>query len=114
MLLISSTILCWTTINGISGKWSGSVYGPDGKVDVNYNFKVDLNKLTGTVEVLGEEMKIDSGCVEGSDIRFSITNSEGLIIPHHGKYFGDSVIMNIDHSPMKYNTTLTRVVSPTK
>ena len=114
LLLISSTIVCWTTANGISGKWSGSVYGPDGKVDVNYNFKADSIKLTGTVEVHGEEMKIDSGCIDDSDIKFSITNSEGIVIPHDGRYFGDSISINLDYSGMKYNTDLTRVVSLTK
>ncbi|HTE00387.1 MAG TPA: hypothetical protein VK668_13935 [Mucilaginibacter sp.] len=110
--LVSCFLFCLAAIADLSGKWRGTVVTPDGKeVILTYNFKVDGNKLTGTGESNDHEIKIDSGQVNGTDIKFSVTNTEGILIPHHGKYFanGDSVSMNLDFQGAKFHATLKRV-----
>ncbi|MGN6639559.1 MAG: hypothetical protein ACTHJ8_11660 [Mucilaginibacter sp.] len=115
--LITAALLCFITVclaavaGGLPGKWLGTVQTPDGDVDLTYNFKLDGNKLSGTAESQGHEVTIDSGKVSGDNFTFRVTNSEGVVIPHEGKYFttGDSCSLNIDYQGTKFHTTLKRV-----
>jgi len=116
-ILITTALVCCFIISfaavlaDVNGKWVGSVAGPDGNsIDLTYNFKIDGDKLTGTAEAQGIELKLDSGKTNGADLKFSITNPEGVIIPHVGKYFvqGDSISMNVDVQGYKMHTTLKR------
>ncbi len=98
-------------IADVNGKWTGAITGPDGNnIDLNYVFKIDGEKLTGTAEAQGVELKIDSCKISGTDFKFSITNPQGIVIPHSGKYFanGDSISMNITYQDMKFHSTLKR------
>lgn len=111
-VLVSCFLFCLAAIAGLPGKWMGTITTPDGnEVTITYNFKVDGNKLTGTGESNDHELNLDSGQVNGNDIKFSVTNSEGVVIPHHGKYYadGDSVSMDLDFQGTKFHTTLKRV-----
>jgi len=61
----------------ISGKWKGSFQGgPDGAIEQNYAFKVDGEKLTGTMSdpMLGEA-KISDGKISGADLSFTVSAS---------------------------------------
>lgn len=114
--LVTAALLCFITvcmaaITGLPGKWLGTVQTPDGDVDLTYNFKLDGDKLSGTAESQGHEVTIDSGKVSGDNFTFSVTNSEGTVIPHEGKYFatGDSCSLNLDYQGTKFHTTLKRV-----
>jgi len=96
-----------------NGKWTGTFSGPDGNpIDVNYTLKVDGDKLTGEAAAQGITLKLDSGKISGNDFKFSITNPEGVTIPHIGKYFaqGDSISMNVDYQGFKMHSTLKRAV----
>jgi hypothetical protein len=102
-------MVCLAAIADLNGKWTGRLKGPDGsEVQVTYVFKIDGDKLTGTGESDGSEMSVDSGKVSGNDIKFSVTSPEGIVIPHHGKYFseGDSISMDINYQGAKLHTTL--------
>ena len=95
----------------VNGKWPGSIVGPDGNdISLTYTFKVDGDKLTGTAFAQDIEIKLDSGKVNGNDFTFKITNPEGVVIPHVGKYFanGDSISMNITYQEYKFHSTLKR------
>ena len=116
-MLITLTLLYCTVIGfaaiiaDIGGQWTGSIVGPDGSdIALNYTFKVDGDKLTGTAFAQGIEIKLDSGKMSGDDITFKITNPEGIVIPHVGKYFanGDSISMNITYQDYKFHSTLKR------
>lgn len=118
-ILITTALVCCFIISfaaviaDVNGKWAGSVTGPDGNsIDLTYKFKIDGDKLTGTAEAQGIELKLDSGKTNGTDLKFSITNPEGVNIPHVGKYFsqGDSISMNVDYQGYKMHTTLKRAV----
>lgn len=115
-LFITTALLCCfivclaTVITDLSGKWSGSIKSPDGDDFVLiYIFHVNGDKLTGTVNAQGEEMQINDGTVNGADFTFNVTNSKGTTIPHIGKYYVDSVSMDINDRGTKMHATLKRV-----
>jgi hypothetical protein len=111
-LLVCCFCVCMAVVLAdLSGKWTGLVKTPDGNdLTLIYVFKVDGEKLTGTVRQQNEaiETKLDSGKVIGNDITFSVTNTDGVLIRHNGKYYGDSISMNFDFNGTKFHTTLKR------
>jgi hypothetical protein len=115
LFIVTALLFCFvvclaTAVTDLSGKWSGSIKTPDGDdFALIYIFHVDGNKLTGTVNAQGEEMQINDGKVNGADFTFNVTNSKGTIIPHVGKYYVDSVSMDIDDRGVKLHSTLKRV-----
>ncbi|WP_259070028.1 hypothetical protein HDF24_24695 [Mucilaginibacter sp. X4EP1] len=103
-------VICFAAIEGLAGKWSGSIKTPDGNdIDLTYIFKVDGAKLTGTAISQGIEIPIDSGKVNGNEFKFSVTNPDGVTIPHKGKYLGDSVSIDLDYQGTNFHSTLKRV-----
>lgn len=95
----------------VNGKWTGTFNGPDGNpIDVTYTLKADGDKITGEAVAQGVTLKLDSGKINGDDFKFSITNPEGVTIPHVGKYIaqGDSISMNVDYQGFKMHSTLKR------
>ena len=116
-VLIVLALVCSTMIGlasvfaDVNGKWTGTLNGPDGNpIDVTYTLKVDGDKLTGEASAQNSTLKIDSGKINGDDFKFSITNPEGVTIPHIGKYIaqGDSISMNVDYQGFKMHSTLKR------
>ena len=58
----------------IDGNWSGSVQSPQGEFPVNFTFKADGAKLTGSMLGLdGMPVPIKDGKIEGNAITFSVT-----------------------------------------
>jgi len=111
ILMCSATIGLAAVLADVNGKWKGTLMGPDGNsIDVSYNIKVDGDKLTGEASAQDLTLKLDSGKISGDDFKFSITNPEGVTIPHNGKYFaqGDSISMNVDYQGFKMHSTLKR------
>ena len=114
--IITALVCCFmislaAVIADANGKWTGTFKGPDGTdIDLVYTFKIDGDKLTGEGEAQGVTLKIDSGKINGTDLKFSVTNPEGVTIPHIGKYFvqGDSISMNVDYQGFKMHSTLKR------
>ncbi len=73
--LVCCFMVCLAAIADLSGKWTGIVKTPDGNdLKINYVFKVDGNKLTGTAQGDGEPAPIDSGKINGNDFSFSVSN----------------------------------------
>ena len=112
--LVCCFALCFAAaIADMSGKWTGTFMGPDGSpIDVTYTIKADGDKLTGEATAQGLTLKLDSGKINGDDFKFSITNPEGVTIPHVGKYIaqGDSISMNADYQGFKMHSTLKRAI----
>jgi len=112
-VLASFVTVCLAAIAGsLSGKWRGTVTTPDGnEVVLTYNFKIDGGSLTGTGESHDHEVKIDSGKVSGDEFKFSVTNSEGIVIPHKGKYYpaADTCGIDLNFQGTIFHTTLKRV-----
>lgn len=109
--LICCFIICLAAISDISGKWHGTVSTPDGnELQVKYVFKVEGDKLIGTGQGDGEPSPITEGKITGDDIIFKVTNPEGKVFPHTGKYYaqGDSIAMDIEVDGGKFHSTLKR------
>ena len=109
--LVCCFMLCFAIVADLSGKWMGTVKGPDGSdIVLTYVFKVDGDKLSGTVQQQGDSgaAQIDSGKISGNNITFSVTTSNGTVIPHNGVFYGDSVGMNFNFNGTKFHTTLKR------
>ena len=110
--LVCCFMICLAAVVAdLSGKWTGNVKTPDGEeATLTYNIKVDGDKLTGTAESNGNVVSIDSGKIKENDFTFKVTTTEGVVVPHTGKYYpeADSISMNLDYNGAKMHTTLKR------
>ncbi len=111
--LLCCFVVCFAYVaTDVSGKWIGSIKGQDGNnFDLNYNFKVDGDKLTGSVTSPQGETAITDGKVNGSDFSFTVSVN-GNDIKNVGKYYAaaDSAGIDVDfggnnfHIPLKRDT----------
>ncbi len=109
--LLCCLMVTFAVVADMSGKWTGKIMTPDGNaLQINYVFKVDGDKLTGTAQGDGEPAPIDSGKITGNDFKFSVSNPEGVVFKHTGKFYpqGDSVSVNINVNGNVLHTTLKR------
>ena len=110
--LVCCFMICLAaTIADLSGKWTGTIRTPDGNdLQLHYVFKVNGDKLTGTGQGDGQPDQIADGKINGDDITFKVTNEEGKVFPHTGKYYaqGDSIAMDIEVDGAKFHSTLKR------
>jgi len=94
----------------MNGKFSGDLIGPDGNDHaLSYTFKVDGDKLTGSVQNQEGSVPIDSGKVSDNNMTFSIS-IDGGTFPHKAKYYaqGDSVGLDVNFGGAKAHATLQR------
>jgi hypothetical protein len=81
----------------ISGKWTGDMPGRGGDTALTtFTFKVDGEKLTGSVAGAQGDMPIQEGKVAGSQISFSTTFDAGgntIKILYKGTMSGDQMKM---------------------
>jgi hypothetical protein len=89
----------------IDGKWKGTREGQNGPMELNYTFKVEGNKLTGTTSTPRGENPIENGKVNGN--KFSYTMSFGdMTIENNGELVNDNeIVIKTQRGEMK----LTRV-----
>ena len=77
----------------VAGEWDGSLNTPGGARPMKLVFKVDGEKLTGTVKRSSGDLPLQ-GTVKGSDISFNYTvnyNGNDLTLMFTGKVSGDSI-----------------------
>ncbi|CAN5359761.1 hypothetical protein BH10ACI2_BH10ACI2_22520 [soil metagenome] len=77
----------------VAGEWEGSMNTPGGSRPLKLTFKVDGEKLTGTVKRADGELPLQ-GTVKGADIAFSysiVYNEHDLVLSFTGKVNGDSM-----------------------
>jgi hypothetical protein len=85
----------------INGKWKGELDAPDGqKVTNTFTFKVDGEKVTGTVHSSrsGTEAPIEDGTLKGDALAFTLTRTiEGnqMKLRYTGKVKGDEIAMTV-------------------
>jgi len=116
-LLITAVLLCCFTVvfawfADLNGKWTGTLVAPDGnEYPLNYTFKIDADKLTGTGQSPQGSIDLTEGKVKGDSLSFAI-DVGGVKVINSGKYFsaGDSISLNIDYQGFKMHTTLKRAV----
>ena len=98
-----------------SGTWKGSVETPNGTMENTFTFKVDGDKLTGTITMgpMGEA-PISEGKVDGDNISFAVVremDGNQFRINYKGKVSGDEMkvsgkVVQMEHT---FEMTLKRV-----
>jgi hypothetical protein len=107
-LLICCFLTGFAAIADFSGMWTGTLKTDTGEVyPLLYNFRVDGDKLTGTAKTPKGDLPIDDGRVTGTDFKFTVTLGN-MEIEHTGKFYGDSVGVDIAVNGTKAHTTLVR------
>lgn len=80
----------------MNGKWKGIMTTPNGDLDVTMVFKVDGEKLTGTVANSYGEEQITEGVVKGDDVSFIVMAGGGQFkIVYKGKITGEDINFKI-------------------
>ena len=81
----------------LNGKWKGDMKTPDGDMlEINFNFQVDGEKLTGTVTNTYGEEQITEGVVKGDEISFIIMAGGGQFkITYKGKLDGEAIKFHV-------------------
>ena len=81
----------------ITGKWTAEVPGRGGQTrTTNFDFKVEGEKLTGTISRMQGDMPISEGTVKGDDIAFVVVanfNGNEMKLVHKGKLTGEVIKM---------------------
>ena len=72
-LFLSIVSLVALAQNPIDGNWKGSRETPNGTFEVNYTFKVEGDKLTGTWKTQFGEAALEEGKVDGKKISYTIS-----------------------------------------
>lgn len=96
-LLIGLFIVCAGQANAqsssIAGEWDAAMNTPGGVRSYKVVFKVDGEKLTGTVKRAGGDVPLE-GTIKGKDVKFSYAvqyNGNNLTISIEGKLEGDTI-----------------------
>ncbi len=81
----------------LSGKWKGDMKTPNGDMlEINFNFQVNGEKLTGTVANTYGEEQITEGTVKGNDVSFVILAGGGQFkISYKGTLVGDDLKFHV-------------------
>ena len=81
----------------LDGKWRGDMKTPNGEnLEINFNFHVDGEKLTGTVANTYGEEQITEGVVKGDAISFVIMAGGGQFkITYKGNVVGDDLKFHV-------------------
>ena len=89
----------------IDGKWKGSTETPNGNFEMNYSFKVEDDKLTGSWITPRGENAIENGKVDGNKFSYSMSFGE-MTIENNGELVSDNeIVIKTQRGEMK----LTRV-----
>ncbi len=107
-MFICSIAVCLAATASINGIWSGTLKTDDGnEYPLQYKFRVEGDKLTGTAKGPHGDLPIIDGKVNGNDFSFSVT-LEKMYLEHSGKIYPDSISLNIESGDNKSHTTLKR------
>ena len=79
----------------VAGKWKSSVQGPDGEMQIVFDFKVEGDKLTGTVDSPMGSMPITEGKLDGENITFTVSTDQFTVV-HKGTVSGDEMKLKAD------------------
>lgn len=107
-MFICSIAFCLAATINLNGVWSGTLKTDDGnEYPLQYKFKVDGDKLTGTAKGPHGDLPILDGKINGNDFSFSVT-LEKMYLEHSGKIYPDSISLNIEAGDNKAHTVLKR------
>lgn len=112
MIVTALLLFCFfagfATIEGLNGKWTGLLKTDDGdEYPLLYNFKINGDELTGTAKTPKGLLPINDGKITGNTFTFDVLIGK-MEIDHSGKFYGDSVGVDISLGDQKSHATLTR------
>jgi FKBP-type peptidyl-prolyl cis-trans isomerase 2 len=88
----------------VSGTWKAAIETPNGSFDTTFKFKVDGDKLTGTVNnQFGGEQAISEGKVEGDNVSFVVAgsfNGNDFKLNYKGKLAGEELKFTVEITGM--------------
>jgi hypothetical protein len=97
----------------VAGKWKAEFTMPDGQTRTSiFTFKVDGDKLTGTVSSPRGEAPIQEGKVSGDEISFVVVREFGgneVRIYYKGKVSGDELKLTVEFGERSFEMTAKRV-----
>lgn len=96
----------------IDGKWTGTMMTPMGDVPLEFTFKADGSALTGSMMLMGNEIKIENGKVDGNTISYSATLDFGgmdLEMIYKGVVAGDEIKLNMTVFDMPFDLVVKKV-----
>src|SRR4051812_1564599 len=80
----------------INGKWKGNLASSNGDLETTMVFKVDGEKLTGTVTNMYGEEQIAEGSIKGDDLNFIINAGGGQFkLLYKGKITGEDIKFHV-------------------
>ena len=91
----------------VAGKWIATAEGPNGEMKIEFNFKVDGNKLTGTATGPMGESPITEGKLDGDNITFTV-EAHDMKIVHTGTVNGNEMKLKVDIDGQSMDMTATR------
>jgi len=106
--LALALILCTVSVFAadVDGKWSGSISTPGGDFPVNYTFKADGDKLTGSMEGMdGMPVPVTAGKIDGANITFTVTLDFGgmpLVFNYKGVVSAGEIKLSTDFMGMPF------------
>jgi hypothetical protein len=97
------------TADDVSGKWRAEFTTPDGTQRVNtFTFKMDGDKLTGSVAGAQDETAIKDGKVSGDTISFTADRPFGAFT-YKGKIGGDEIKFTVQFNDNSFDMTAKRM-----
>ena len=107
-LLLCCFLMGFGTIANLNGKWTGLLKTDQGdEYPLLYNFKIDNGELTGTAQTPKGELPINDGKITGDTFTFNVIIDK-MEIDHSGKFYGDSVGVDISMGDAKAHAKLIR------
>ncbi len=85
----------------VAGTWKSSMETPNGTMEQTYTFKVDGDKLTGTVSSQMGDAEISEGKLEGEKISFAVSrefNGQAFKMTFEGTVSGSEMKLTL-HFP---------------
>lgn len=103
-IFITMLVVLFTSLSfagDITGKWKGKMSGQDGnQMELTFNFKVDGNVLTGSINSSFGDMQISNGKITGDDFTFDV-DVNGNVMTNIGKVMGDKIKLSVKDMPME-------------
>jgi len=89
----------------ITGKWSATISGPQGAMDLIFNYKVDKGVVAGTIGNEMGEIPLENGKIEGKKFSYDFYFQDMKIKHNSEQISEDEIMVKSDRGEIK----LTRV-----
>lgn len=109
-LLLTAVLAVSAFAADVAGKWKSTVEGPNGSLDIVFDFKVDGQKLSGTSTSPMGEATITEGTLEGDKITFTVEAGD-FKVSHKGTVSGNEMKLTVEFNDQSFDMKATRVTS---